>query len=129
MASLAQKRGSCGHVMALFDNHSRCAHCCEKGQGLDPCVLKKECSFCDALTPEQIIQLATPTYQICKERKAKADKQTEFIDPADITVISVIGSNSNDKETVSSELRSPHIQQDSSFKQELVDLKDEIRQD
>ena len=48
-------------------------------------VLKKECSFCDALTPEQIIQLATPTYQIRKERKAKAEKQTEFIDPAAAT--------------------------------------------
>ena len=83
----------------------------------------KECSFCYALTPEQIIHLATPTYQIRKERKAKADKQMEFIDPADVTVISAIGSNSNNKETLSSELRS-HFQQDSSFKQELVGLKD-----
>ena len=38
MASPGQKRGSCGHVMALFDSHSKCAHCREKGIGDDPCV-------------------------------------------------------------------------------------------
>ena len=64
------------HEMALFDNQSRCACYREKGRRQDPCVLKKEYSFCDALTPEQIIHLATPTYQIRKERKAKADKQS-----------------------------------------------------
>ena len=62
--------------MGLFDNHSKCARCRKKGEGQDPCVLKKECSICDALTPEQIIQLSTPMYQIRKERKAKADKRS-----------------------------------------------------
>ena len=41
MASPAQKCGSCGHVMAVFDEHSKCTHCHEKGVGADLCVLKK----------------------------------------------------------------------------------------
>ena len=38
MSSPGQKRGSCGHVMALFDNHKKCARCRDKGVGDDPCV-------------------------------------------------------------------------------------------
>ena len=38
MASPGQKKGACGHIMASFDKHSRCARCREKGQGDDPCV-------------------------------------------------------------------------------------------
>ena len=67
-ASPGQKRGSCGHVMALFDNHKKCAHCCEKGVGDDPCVKKLDCQICKAFTPAQIQQLATPTYRSRKER-------------------------------------------------------------
>ena len=33
MASPGQKRGSCGHVLALFDSHSKYARCREKGIG------------------------------------------------------------------------------------------------
>ena len=36
MSSPGQKRGSCGHVMALFDNHKKCTCCREKGVGNDP---------------------------------------------------------------------------------------------
>ena len=27
MASSGQKKGGCGHIMASFDTHIRCAHC------------------------------------------------------------------------------------------------------
>ena len=47
MASPGQKRGSCGHIMALFDSHAKCARCREKGIGDDPCVKKKQCQICD----------------------------------------------------------------------------------
>ena len=47
--------------MANFDPHSRCARCRDKGLGQDPCVLKLQCELCDNLTPEQLLQLSTPT--------------------------------------------------------------------
>ena len=48
--------------MALFYNNLKCARCRDKGVDDDPCVLKRDCSICKAFTPEQILQLATPTY-------------------------------------------------------------------
>ena len=33
-----QRRGSCGHIMAAFDLHKKCARCRDKGIGDDPCV-------------------------------------------------------------------------------------------
>ena len=53
MASLGQKRGTCGHIMALFDSHLKCARCREKALGSDICVEKKPCKICDNFTSEQ----------------------------------------------------------------------------
>ena len=72
MSSPGQKRGSCGHVMALFDNHQKCARCRDKGVGDDPCVKKLDCQICESFTPAQIHQLATPTY---KERKERSEQK------------------------------------------------------
>ena len=55
MSSPGQRRGSCGHAMAGFDFHSKCAHCRDKGLGDNPCVQKKECDICRGFTPEQIL--------------------------------------------------------------------------
>ena len=66
MSSPGQKRGSFGHAMASFDGHSFCAHCRDKGNGKEPCIANKEtvdCTFCNSLTPEQRMQLATPLLQ------------------------------------------------------------------
>ena len=60
MASPGQKRGSCGHAMALFDNHSRCACCREKGQGQDPCVLNR------GATNQNITNRIDPRINHCK---------------------------------------------------------------
>ena len=60
---------TCGHVMALFDNHKKCARCREKGVGDDPCVRKLDCQICKGFTPAQIQQLATPTYKSMKEHR------------------------------------------------------------
>ena len=68
MSSSGQNRGSCGHVMALFDNHKKCARCHEKGVGDDPCVKKLDCQIFKAFMPGQVQQLATPTYKSRKER-------------------------------------------------------------
>ena len=71
MSSPRQKRGTCGHIMAVFDGHFKCARCRDKGVGDDPCVLKKDCSICKAFTPDQLQQLATPTYRDRKNRDKK----------------------------------------------------------
>ena len=38
-----QRRGLCGHIMASFDLHKRCARCRDKGIGDDDCVAKRSC--------------------------------------------------------------------------------------
>ena len=38
-----QRRGVCGHIMASFDLHKRCARCRDKGIGDDDCVAKRSC--------------------------------------------------------------------------------------
>ena len=100
MSSPGQKRGVCGHVTANFDAHLSCAHCRDKGRGKDPCVEKpetKDCKFCNSLTPEQCLQLATPSYKLEKEkREAKKlestpSKDTDtLVDPASVSVIGVV---------------------------------------
>ena len=87
MASPGQKRGSCGHVMALFDSHAKCAHCREKGIGDDPCVKKKQCQICDNFSEQQKLQLATPTYRVRKELQKMAGSPSLSVDPSDVTVI------------------------------------------
>ena len=69
MASPGQRKGACGHIMASFDLHSRCARCRDKSLGDDARVKKLPCEFCELLTPEQVLQLSTPTYKIRKEKK------------------------------------------------------------
>ena len=67
MSSPGQKRGYCGHVMALFDNHKKCVRCREKGMGEDPCVKKQDCQKCKVFTRSQILQSAKLTYKARKE--------------------------------------------------------------
>ena len=71
MSSPSQRRGGCGHMMAGFDPHTVCAHCRDKKKGTDPCVEKEgaSCRHCNALTPEQLAQLSTPSYKLKKEKR------------------------------------------------------------
>ena len=98
MSSPGQKRGSCGHVMALFDNHKKCARCRDKGVGDDPCVKKLDCSICKAFTPAQIHQLATPTYKERKERSSqkKSEELTsaspKLVDPSEVSLLGPVNS-------------------------------------
>ena len=59
--------------MASFDKHSTCKRCRNTGLGKDPCFKKLPCEYCDLLTPEQVIQLSTPTYKIRKEKQKSKD--------------------------------------------------------
>ena len=43
------------------------------------------CEFCDLLTPEQVLQLATPTYKIRKEKQKSKDV---LVDPSTVTAVS-----------------------------------------
>ena len=88
-----QKRGSCGHVVAPFDNHKKCAHCREKGVGDDSCVKKQDCWMCKAFTPAQVQQLATPTYKARKERgeqkksEVVSDATSTLMNPSEVTLL------------------------------------------
>ena len=86
-----QRRGVCGHIMASFDLHKRCARCREKGLGDDDCVAKKSCFICDGLTDSQKDMLATPTYKIRKDKKSGV-----LVSPEQVTVIASV----EDKEPV-----------------------------
>ena len=90
MSSPGQKRGTCGHVMASFDGHYKCARCRDKGVGDDNCVLKKDCAVCKGFTPEQVLQLATPTYRERrnKEKKVVASSPApSLVDPSHVSVL------------------------------------------
>ena len=54
-----QRRGSCGHVMAIFDLHDKCARCREKRIGEDDCVKDRPCSICDTFSEVQRESFAT----------------------------------------------------------------------
>ena len=94
MSSPGQRRGSCGHAMAGFDTHSKCARCRDKGLGDDPCVQKKECVICKGFTPEQVLQLATPAYRDRKEKKTTtttpANSTSTLLDPAHVSVLAKV---------------------------------------
>ena len=102
MSSPGQKRGTCGHVMAVFDNHRKCAGCRDKGVGDNPCVKKQECKICQALTPVQLKQLSTPTNQSRKEhdlKKSSSDSPASatliIVDPADVSVLGQVHKESD----------------------------------
>ena len=98
MSSPGQKRGSCGYAMVSFDGHAFCALCRDKGKGKVPCVEtpQSECKFCIVLTPEELAQLATPSYKLKKEkREAKKlestpSKDSTLVDPSAVAVIGAV---------------------------------------
>ena len=96
MSSPGQKRGTCGHVMALFNTHKKCARCREK----DPCVMKLDCQICKAFTPSQVQQLATSTYKSRKERgEQKKTETTSSATPTlvDTSEVTLLGRVNTDK--------------------------------
>ena len=100
MSSPGQRRGTCGHVIALFDMHTKCARCCEKGIGGDDCVLKKPCSVCENLTEDQKAQLATPKYKVRKESGQKKSDSPSHVAASDVTVLGKVerkGEGSSDR--------------------------------
>ena len=103
MSSPGQKRGTCGHVMAIFDGHLKCARCGDKGVGEDNCVLKKDCPICKAFTPEQFQQLATPTYRDRKNKEKKMVSSSPTPTLVDPSHVSVLGKVEGEKANVKPE--------------------------
>ena len=87
MSSPGQKKGTCGHIMALFDGHLKCARCRNKGVGDDLCILKHDCPICKAFIPEQILQLAIPTYRERKNKEKKVSASPALVDPSQVSVL------------------------------------------
>ena len=77
-----QRRGTCGHAMAAFDLHEKCAHCREKKIGEDQCVKGLSCSICEGFSEAQRETLSTPSYKIRKEKRAGS-----LVSPKDVTII------------------------------------------
>ena len=110
MSSPSQRRGGCGHIMAGFDPHSYCARCRDKKKGQDPCVEKPDsaCTHCNALSPEQLAQLSTPSYKLKKEKlEARSTPSKEpstedtlsptLVDPALVSVVGVVDGQSTSR--------------------------------
>ena len=121
MASPGQRKGACGHIMASFDQHSRCARCKDKRHGDNTCVKKLPCDFCELLTPEQVLQLSTPTYKLRKDRRQERES---LVDPSSVTVLSSVD---QDKSVGASSSMNPPEDlslPQPSFKQDLKELDD-----
>ena len=80
-----QRRGTCGHAMAAFDLHEKCARCRDKKIGEDPCVKGLDCLICEGFTDSQRETLSTPACKIRKDRRSGA-----LVSPKDVTVISTV---------------------------------------
>ena len=98
MASPGQRRGNCGHIMAGFDGHKKCARCREKKLGDDPCVKDLVCSICNAFSDQQRSMLSTPQYKIRKDKKSGL-----LVSPSKVTVVGVadqadLGGEQDDEE-------------------------------
>ena len=84
MASPGQRRANCGHIMAGFDGHKKCARCREKKLGDDPCVKDLFCSICEAFSEQQRSMLSIPQYKIRKDKKSGL-----LVSPSKVTVVGV----------------------------------------
>ena len=109
MSSPGQKRVSRRHIMALFDNHKKCARCRDKRVHDNPCVKKMDCDICKAFMPAQIKQLSTPTYQSrkeCEQKKSTSDSLASatptLVDPSEVTLLGQVHQESASAETPAS---------------------------
>ena len=100
-----QRRGSCGHQMAAFDQHRRCVRCREAKKGDDPCVAGKECQICRSFTPQQLEQLAAPNRH--RQTKNSAARDPALLEPAGSTVDERTGNQPRGRQTKNPAARDP----------------------
>ena len=75
--------------------------------GDNPCVLKKDFPICRAFTPEQIQQLATPTYSTKKEKEqtvsaCPVSATSTLMDPSEVTLLGQVEGEKAGKTTENS---------------------------
>ena len=68
--------------MALFNSHTKCARCREKGVGDDPCVKKLECQSTAAGHPN--LQVLERTW---KKSMTESDATPILVDPTEVTLL------------------------------------------
>ena len=115
------KRGGCRHCRCgKFDCHSFCVRCRDKGKCKDRCIEKPhstDCKFCNSLTEDQHVQLATPSYKLKKEKRDAKKMEASstpnkdsasLVDPATVSVIGAVN--------VQGDLQSPSGSEPSSKK-------------
>ena len=94
MASLGQKGGLCGHLMAAFDTLAYCARCRDKGKGTDPSIAKEDCQHSNVLTEDQKVCLATPPYQKktekCDQKAISKESGSTLVEPALVSVLGIV---------------------------------------
>ena len=92
MASPRQRRGTCGHAMALFDSHTKCARCREKGVGKDACLEEKPGQIYDSFS-EKKRAIGHPhiqgTQRVSEENRL-FPPPPRLVDPSDVTVLGPI---------------------------------------
>ena len=91
----------------------------DAGLGDDACVKKLPCEFCELLTPEQVLQLSTPTYKIRKEKKLERES---LIDPSTVTVLSSVDQDKSVDASSSLNTSEDLSLPQPSFKKNLQDL-------
>ena len=120
MSSPGQKKGTCGHIMALFDGHLKCARCRDKGIGDDLCVVKRDCPICKAFAPEQILQLATPTNRERKNKKVSASPTPTLLDHSQISVLGWVDGEKKSETPADKKKRTDNCAKPSSKKSKLT---------
>ena len=87
-----------------------------KERGRNPFISNKEttdCKFCNALTPEQRTQLATPSYKLKKEKReakrvdSNPTDDTSLVDPTTVSVIGAVGNSSSAQAASAPQKRNP----------------------
>ena len=97
-----QRKGSCGHIMAAFDIHEKCARCRNKKVGQDPCVLGNPCVICDGFSDAQREKLATPSSNL--DRKAGL-----LVSPKEVTVLGSLDEEEQSLNTSAQVLAQPSV--------------------
>ena len=69
---------------AGFDSHEKCACSGDKRIGSDACVVGDDCGICQEFTDSQGSMLATPQYQIPRDKKSGL-----LVSPSKVTVDTV----------------------------------------
>ena len=92
MSSPGQKRGTCGHVMAVFDGHLKCARCRDKGVGRQSMCPQERLSNLQGVYSRAESSAFHPTYRDRKnkDKKVSASTTPTLVDPSHVNVLGLV---------------------------------------